>query len=158
MIKSFKAFLSEERTGAQAAAVYNRAQKIHGYGNLNPLRYLGGIGHDKPIGQKLKGVMSMLRSRGKHFPEDPKKRPEPVKRKIRIRDLIATQPNINRKAVEEYIDKFSKKPDATKNPGISTFENDKSPENPFVGDGHHRLAALAALGHTEVTVDHHIKT
>ena len=97
-------------------------------------------------------------TKGKHFPEDPKKRPEPVKRKIRIRDLIATQPNINRKAVEEYIDKFSKKPDATKNPGISTFENVKSPENPFVGDGHHRLAALAALGHTEVTVDHHIKT
>lgn len=154
-MKSFRQFLEEElRSKQQALKLFNRFQEKNPRSLASHLLGGHGFGKENPLaGGRQKNKLRSLVLRVRHYPDNPRKRPTPVERTVDIKSLRPTQPGINGKTVKKYIKYYSENPEEAKKATIHTYPS--SEEGTLnIGDGHHRTAALRALGYDKVKVLH----
>ena len=154
-MKSFKQFLEEElRSKEEALKLFDRFQEKNPRSWASHLLGGHGFGAQNPLaGGRQKNRLRSLISRVRHYPDDPRKRPTPTERTVNIKSLRPTQPGINGETVKKYIKYYSDNPEEAKKATIHTYPgSEKGTLN--IGDGHHRTAALRALGYDKVNVLH----
>ena len=154
-MKSFRQFLEEElRSKQQALKLFNRFQEKNPRSLASHLLGGHGFGKENPLaGGRQENRLRSLVLRVRHYPDNPRKRPTPVERTVSIKSLRPTQPGINGKTVKKYIKYYSENPEEAKKATIHTYPS--SEEGTLnIGDGHHRTAALRALGYDKVKVLH----
>lgn len=152
---TFKQFIEEElRSKQKALKLFNRFQKRHPRSLASHLLGGHGFGKENPLaGGKQKNRLRSLVLRVRHYPDNPRKRPTPVERTVDIKSLRPTQPGINGETVKKYIKHYSENPEEAKKATIHTYPSSKK-GTLNIGDGHHRTAALRALGYDEINVLH----
>lgn len=153
-MKNFSQYLNEIRTAEKALAAFDEVQKRNPRSSLDIAMHGSRFGHETPLaGTPQKHPIRSLLGRLKHYPDDPKKRPTPVEKTVKIKNIVATQPSIQGDVVKKYIKHYAENPDEAEKASIHTYPHPDS-DKVNVGDGHHRLAALKALGYKSINVKH----
>ena len=153
-MKNFAQYLYEVRSIEKAVAAFDRVQEKNPRSLSNIAMHGSRFGHETSLaGTPQKHPIRSFLGRLKHYPDDPKKRPVPVEKEVDIKDIVATQPSIQGDVVKKYIKHYGNNPDEAEKASIHTYPHPDS-DKVNVGDGHHRLAALKALGYKTIKVKH----
>lgn len=153
-MKTFKQFLNEIRSVNSANRFYDKFQAGVKPNLTNRAGRLIGLPKNQPLFGKPANPIKTIKTLGMNYTG--RIRDGKVDT-VNIKDLAAGQPHIYKSQVQKYIDYYDKNPNVAKDtsdvnksrmPHVAVGSDGKM----VVADGHHRLAALASLGHKKVAV------